>query len=263
MTTKMRILAALLAAPAALAIAAPAHAQVSGIATANLSAVVYKSKAFTGARQQISTTYKASFDQREARIAALQKELEPMQAQLLAQFDTNKDGKLNQAEQAALQASKSPTLDKFKAAQDAAEADVARLTNPAARAQLFAIEGILRQYDAAQLRVVTAKKVNVVLSPEVFLYAPDSADITDAIVADLDKNAPTVSIQPPADWQPSRETVNLQQQLAQIDQMLAYQAAAQRAQQGQAGAAPAAAGTRPAAPAPTAPKPGAKPAEPR
>lgn len=256
MTTKTRLLAMLLAAPATLAFVAPANAQVAGsLAYANPTTVVATSKAFAAARTQISTTYKASFDQIEARRAAAQKEAEP----LLTQLDTNKDGKLSPEEIKAAQTAKNPIIDKLKASQDAAEADIAKLTNPAARAELFAIESILRQYEAAQLRVVTAKKIGVVLSPEVFMYAPDSADISGAITAEIDKVAPTVSIQPPADWQPSRDTMQIQQQLVQIAQMRAYQAQQQAQQQGPA-AAPAAAGARPAAPAPAGAK---KPAEPR
>ncbi|MBB4838788.1 Skp family chaperone for outer membrane proteins [Sphingomonas kyeonggiensis] len=254
MITKKRILAALLAAPAALAVAAPAQAQVSGsIATASPVRVVDSSKAFTAAQQQIQTTYKSAFEQINARRQAAQKEAEP----LLAQLDTNKDKKVDDAELKAAQAAKNPVLDKIAALQNTANADVQKLSNPAARAELFAIESILRQYDAAQLRVVTARKIGVILSPEVFMYAPDSADISDAITAELDKTTPTVSIQPPAEWQPARETLAMQQQLAQLEQIRAYQAAAQQQRAAQ-GAAPA-----PAAPAPAAPAGGKKPAEPR
>lgn len=256
MTTKTHLLAALLAAPAALAFAAPANAQVAGIAYANPTSVVAASKAFDAARKQIATTYKASFDQIEARRTAIQKDLEP----LITQLDTNKDGKVSDDEIKAAQNAKNPALDRIKTVQDSANNDIAKLTNPAARAELFAIESILRQYEAAQLRVVTARKINVVLSPEVFMYAPDSADISGAITAEIDKTTPTVSIQPPADWQPSRDTLAIQQQLVQVAQMRAYQQAAQ-AQQQQGAAAPA--GARPAAPAPAGAKPATKPAEPR
>jgi Skp family chaperone for outer membrane proteins len=251
MITKKAILAAMLAAPAALAIAAPAHAQVSGIAYASPTSVVAGSKAFGAANQQIATTYKAAFDQIQARRAAAQKEVEPIIVQLRTQFDTNKDGQLNQAEQTALQNSKSPLLDRLKTAQDNAQNEIGRLSNPAARAELFAIESILRQYEAAQLRVVNARKISVVLSPEVFMYAPDSANISQAITAEIDKVAPTVSIQPPADWQPSRQTLAIQQEIAQA---AAYQAAAAAQQQ-----RPAAAGAAPAPASATPPKP----AEPR
>lgn len=252
MITKKRILAALLASPLALAVAAPAHAQVNGIATASVTKVIGSTKAFAAANQQISTTYKSAFDQIQARRQAAQKEAEPVIAKLLAQYDTNKDNKLSQQEQDAAVKAKSPLLDQLKATQEKADTDVARLTNPAARAELFAIESILRQYDAAQLRVVTARKIGVVLSPDAFMYAPDSADISDAITAELDKTLQTVSIQPPANWQPARETLAIQQQLAQIAQIRAYQAAAQQQQRPQ--------GAAPAAPAPAANN---KPAEPR
>lgn len=249
MIIKKRILAALLAAPAALAIAAPAHAQVNGIATASPVRVVDSSKAFAAAQQQIRTSFKTAFDQIDARRTAAQKEAEP----LLAQLDTNKDKKVDDAELNAAKAAKNPVLDKLAALQNAANGDVGKLSTPVARAELFAIESILRQYDAAQMRVITARKIGVVLTPEAFMYAPESADISDAITAELDKAVPTVSIQPPAEWQPARETQALQQQLAQLEQIRAYQAAAQQ-QQRPAGAAPA-----PAA----APAGAKKPAEPR
>jgi Skp family chaperone for outer membrane proteins len=250
MITKKRILAAMLAAPATLLFAAPAQAQVGGIAYANPTTVVGNSKAFAAANAQIATTYKASFDQIKARRDALQKEVEP----LLAQLDTNKDKNVSDDEIKAAQNAKNPVLDRVKTAQTNAEQELARLTNPAARAELFAIEAILRQYEAAQMRVITARKVSVVLSPEVFMYAPESADISAAITAELDKAVPTVSITPPANWQPARETLAIQQQLIQLQQVRAYQAQA------------AAQGARPAgaAPAPGTPAPApAKPAEPR
>jgi len=247
MITRKTILAAMLAAPAALAIAAPAHAQVAGIAYANPTSVVAASKAFAAANQQISTTYKAAFDQMQQRRTALENELKP----LVAQLDTNKDGKVSEEEGKAAQTAKNPAIEKIRTAQTNAQNDLGRLSNPAARAELFAIESILRQYEAAQLRVVNARKISVVLSPEVFMYAPDSANISQAITAEIDKVAPTVSIQPPADWQPSRETLAIQQQIAQAAQLQAYQQAAQQQQ----------AGPRPA-PAAGASQP-AKPAEPR
>jgi len=251
MITKKAILAAMLAAPAALAIATPANAQAAGIAYANPTSVVASSKAFGAANQQISTTYKAAFDQMQQRRTALETELKP----LVAQLDTNKDGKVSEEEGKAAQTAKNPAIDKIRTAQTNAQNDLGRLSNPAARAELFAIESILRQYEAAQLRVVNARKISVVLSPEVFMYAPDSANISQAITAEIDKVAPTVSIQPPADWQPSRETLAIQQQIAQAAQIQAYQQAAAQ----QRGAAPAAApATTPAKPA-TQPKP----AEPR
>jgi Skp family chaperone for outer membrane proteins len=245
MTAKKLLLAGLLAAPAALAFAAPANAQVAGIAYASPTTVVGKSKAFAAARQQIETTYKSAFDQMQQRRQALDTQLKP----LVTQLDTNKDGQVSDDELRAAQNAKNPAIEQIRTAQTNAQNDLGRLSNPAARAELFAIESVLRQYEPAQLRVVNARKISVVLSPEVFMYAPDSADISDAIVAELDKTTPTVSIQPPANWQPSRDTLAIQQQLAQLAQLRAYQQAATQ-QQG-------------AAAAPAAPAAGAKKPEPR
>jgi Skp family chaperone for outer membrane proteins len=246
MITKKHLLLALATAPAVLALSAPANAQVAGIATASPTRVVAGSKAFAAAQQQISTTYKAAFDQLAQRRQALANELKPLTTQL----DTNKDGNVSDAEVQAAANAKNPAIDKIRTAQQNAQNDIARLGNPAARAELFAIESVLRQYDAAQLRVINARKINVVLSPEAFMYAPDSADISQAITAEIDKVAPTVSIQPPADWQPSRDTMTIQQQLAQIAQMRAYQQAAQQQQaQGQQQPAAAAPAQQPAKPA--------------
>ena len=254
MITKKRIIASLLAAPAALAFAAPAQAQVSGIAYANPTAVVGTSKAYAAANQLIATTYKTSFDQMQQRRQALENEVKPLATQL----DSNKDGNVTDEEIKAAETAKNPAIEKIRTAQTNAQNDMARLSNPAARAELFAIESILRQYEAAQMRVVTARKIAVVLQPDVIMYAPDSANITSAITAELDKTLPTVGIAPPADWQPQRETLAVQQQLIQIQQLRAYQQAAQQ-QQG-AGARPA--GTAPAPAAGSRPAP-AKPAEPR
>ncbi|MCD2324844.1 OmpH family outer membrane protein [Sphingomonas sp. IC-56] len=250
MITKKCILAAILAAPATLAIAAPAQAQVSGIASANPAAVVASSKALTAAHQQISTTYKAAFDQMQQRRQTLETEMKP----LIAQIDTNKDGQVSDAELTAAQTAKNPAIEKIRTAQTNAQNDLSRLSNPAARAELFAIESVLRQYEPAMMRVVNARKISVVLAPEVFQYAPDSADISTAITAEIDKTTPTVSIQPPANWQPSRDTQAIQQQIAQAAQIRAYQQAAAQQQ----GAAARPAGT-PAAPAANT----NRPAEPR
>lgn len=249
MINKKRILAAMLATPAALAITAPAQAQVSGIASANPTFVVANSKALTAAHQQISTTYKAAFDQMQTRRQALDTEIKP----LITQIDTNKDGNVSDAELTAAQTAKNPAIERIRTAQTNAQNDLSRLSNPAARAELFAIESVLRQYEPAMMRVVNARKISVVLSPEVFQYAPDSADISSAITAEIDKTTASVSIQPPANWQPSRETLAIQQQIAQAAQIRAYQQAAQ-----QQGAAARPAGTPPAAAAATP-----KPAEPR
>ncbi|MDF7773960.1 OmpH family outer membrane protein [Sphingomonas sp. AOB5] len=250
MITKKLLIASLLAAPAALLTAAPAAAQVQGIASANPIIAIANSKAFGTASQQIATQHKAAIDQINARRDALDKELEP----LYTLIDTNKDKEISEAEVNAAQAARNPALASIKTAQDKAQADILRLSTPVIRAQLYALEKILENYGTAQTNVINARKITVILQPSAFLYAPESASVTGAITAELDKVIPSVPIQPPANWNPSQTTVNM---LEQISELESRRAASQQQQAPRpAGAAPAPAAGQPARPATQTPPPG-------
>lgn len=250
MITKKLLIASLLAAPAALLTAAPAVAQVQGIATANPIAAIANSKAYTAASAQIATTHKTAIDQINARRTALDKELEPFYTQI----DTNKDKEISEAEVNAAQAARNPALTSIKTAQDKAQADIMRLSTPVIRAQLFALEKILENYGTAQTNVVNAKKIGVILQPSAFIYAPAAVDVTAALTTELDKVIPSVPSQPPANWNPSQQTVNT---LEQISEYETRRAQAQQAQQPRpAAGAPAPAAGQPARPAPQTPPPG-------
>lgn len=251
MIMNKRMLAALLAAPAALTFAAPVQAQVSGsVATINPIAVVARSKAYIAAQQQIQATYKSAFDQIQARQTRFQTEVKP----LIGTIDTNKDGDISEQEDAAAAARKDPNYARVAQLQQTANTDLQNLQLPVLKADIYAIEKILDLYDASQQRVVTARKVGVIVAPSAVLWAPDGIDITDAVLAEVDKT-PSVAIAPPADWRPQQRAVELQQQLSEIKRRQAYAAAQQ-----QQGARPATAPATGARPAPGIP---AKPPEPR
>ena len=76
-TFKTLLLAAAVLAPAAI-VAPAAQAQVSGIAVADPQGAIAASKAWTTARGQIETTYKAQLDQAETRRQAIARELQPL-----------------------------------------------------------------------------------------------------------------------------------------------------------------------------------------
>lgn len=251
---KNRVFAAALAASAAMAVAAPASAQVAGIATINTIEAITRAKAFTTAETQLDTTYKPVRDQIQARQTKFQTDARA----LITTIDTNKDGQVSEAEEQAAAARKDPNYTQLMTLQNQANEEIQKLQMPSIMAELFAFEKILSLYDAAQISVVNTRKVNVILTPEAIVYAPDAVDITDAVVAELDKT-PTVAITPPANWQPQQRTVQFQQQVNELKRR-AYQLAAARAQQQQqqqgAAAAPGAArpaaapATRPAKPEP-------------
>jgi Skp family chaperone for outer membrane proteins len=248
-------LAVLLAAPAMLAVAAPAQAQVAGIATANPIDIMTRAKAFTAADRALETANRPILSQMEARQTKYQADARP----LLTTIDTNKDGDVSEAEAAAANTRKDPNLQKLVQLQGQFNEDIRRLQLPAVLAEAYAYEKILELYDAAQLRVVTARKISVILQPSAVLYGPDAVDVSDAILAEIDKTA-TVATTPPAGWQPQQRTIQFQTQINELKRRVAAIRQQQQAAQGaqQPGAAPAAGGARPA----TAPATGARPTTP-
>jgi Skp family chaperone for outer membrane proteins len=238
MNTKFKTLALASAAVISTAlISASANAQVAGIAIANPTAVVAKSKALGAAYTQIGTTFSSN----QNLMVTRSKEINELRKSL----DTNKDNQLDQAEMDAAVKAKSPTLTSI----DAKEAEIGQLQEPMIKAQVYAIEQILAKYNAAQQQVITAKKISMIMAPDALLWAPPAIDVTDAITASLDVMAPTVAITPPAGWQPSREAYGIQQQIEQLLRASAQQKQQQAAQPAP-GATPAAPGTKPATPAP-------------
>ncbi|PLK25686.1 OmpH family outer membrane protein [Novosphingobium sp. TH158] len=245
MKTTLKALA--LASPAALLLAAPAQAQVAGIATANPTVAVGRTKAFAAANQKIDTNYKSAFEQIDARRKSAQGIIQP----LLAQLDTNKDKKVDDAELEAANKANNPVLKQIDDAEKAAQADISRLSSPVVRSQAYAIEQLLAQYKAAQDRVVAARRVSVILTPDSFIYAPPEADLTQAIAAELDTLVPNPSIDAPTTWAPQQQTLELQQQLGrlmQIDMSRAAQAAQAQGANAQAPAAQPAANAKPKKP---------------
>ena len=236
MTTIKYLLLGALAVAAPVAVSAPAHAQVNGIATAEPIIAIFRAKAWAAANEQIRTTFRDNLTRFEARQGDRQK--------LLAQLDRNGDKQVDDAELAA-----QPAL---KAQLDTIDNDVNQITMPMLRAQAFALEMILQRYQEAQQAVITAKKISVILTPQAIVFSPANSDVTAAITTELDRLVPSVPITAPANWNPTQETMEVLQQLLRLQAAAAQQAAAQRP----AGAAPApAAGTRPPAGQPARPTP--------
>lgn len=216
----MKLIAKSLAA-AALAgtafVAAPAVAQVNGIATASPEAVIVRSKARIAAYQQIDQTYAAQITQARA----LRQEMATMQQSL----DANKDGQLTEQEVAANPGVVQQIQQK--------EQQMAQLSQPIVLAQTYAIEQLIGDYNNARQVVLQNKKIQILLNPDAIQYAPDTINVTGDIVAALDQRMPTVQTTPPAGWRPRAESYQTQQTVQQILLGVAQQQAAQAAQQQQ------------------------------
>lgn len=240
--TSTKTMLTLAVATAAIVAAGPAIAQVGGIATAAPDSAILSAKAFGAANTQISTTYKAQLDQASAKQTALTTQIRTL-------LDANKDGQISQEEYQASQVATNPISGRVKAAETAGQPAIDQLRAPAVKAQAYAIEQVALKYDAALQAVVRAKNINIVLSPNAIQYAPPTVDITKDVIAELDRQTPTVTITAPANWQPSQDTVTLLQQYRQA----VYMAEMRRAQGAQSGPATPAAGATPPAAAPKAP----------
>jgi len=211
----------------AAAISAPASAQVAGIATADTAVAITRSKALGTAYQQIGTLYASVAQQLQAKRVEINT--------LNAQLDINKDKELTQAEIDVAVKANSPLLKQI----DTKQSEINTLQDPIVLAQLYAVEQIALKYDAAQQAVITAKKINVILTPDSFVWAPEAIDVTPAITAELDKSVPSVTITPPSGWRPSRQIGALYQQIQQLISAATQQAQAAAAAQARS-AAPAA-----------------------
>ena len=202
-------------------VAVPAAAQAKSVALADVRAAAAKSNAFTVATQQIETTYKAQIDQQNTRGQTLQAEMNV----LIAKY--NEESKKTPQNQAALQAAAKAVQDK----RQAANAEIAQIGAPVELAIAYVEDQISVRMNEAIKAAMTAKKVDLLLNPDAILAREPSVDITDAVVAELNRILPNVSIAVPAGYQPGQLVQQRNQQL--MDQA--------RAAQG---------GTRPATPAP-------------
>jgi Skp family chaperone for outer membrane proteins len=213
---KTMIKSALAAMTAVGALAAPAlsttaAAQVNGIGTVDLPSAVAGSQAFQTAYQQIATQYQAQRTTIEQR--------QQQRQQLIQTFDTNGDGQLDETEAAATQDPNNTTVRQI----NAIDQEVATLQQPINLARLYAMTQVAQQYSAAVQQVISDRNIQFLLQPDALAYAPDGANVTPYVIAELNSRVPSVTVVPPADFQPSEAGVQLFQQIQQLLMMAAVQ----------------------------------------
>lgn len=191
MKTMIKTLAAGLALSTAF-VAVPAAAQVSSIGVANIDAAVQRSTAWTTAMTQMQTTYKSTIDQLNTRQAALRNELQPLATKL------QNDAKAPNPNQQSLQTQYAALQQKENAGQQ----ELARIGQPVARARAYVEEQIVGKLDDALRAAMTKKNVSLVVRPDAALSYQPAADITADVTTELNRLVPSVSITPPANWQP-------------------------------------------------------------
>ena len=219
--TRMFKPAALAATAAALVVALPAGAQVNGIATAETPIAIASSQAFQTGYQQIDVQY-------EAQRQSITQQQQSYQ-QLVRPLDTNADGQVDDAE---LQATPQATVTQLQQL----EQQIAQMQAPIQRARLYVVNQVAQQLAPAVQQVISERAIQLMISPDALIYAPDGADVTQAITAALNTRIPSVQITPPEGWQPTQATAQLFQQIQQLLVLSAMQQ--QQQQQGAAAQQP-------------------------
>ena len=194
---KMLLKAAMLAA-APIAIATPtlvAAQATSNVGVANLDEAVQKSNAYVAAIAQIRTAMKPQIDSFEARSKALNTEIQP----LVTAFQTAQ--RAPNANQQALQTQATA----IQTRQQAAQRELQTLFMPVGRAQAYVEEQIVGKLDAALKAAMVKNRVAMVVRPEATISYQPATDITAAITTELNTAVPSVSITPPANWQPASQ----------------------------------------------------------
>ncbi len=165
---------------------APAAAQSkTGIAIADLERAVGTSTAYTTARTQMNTTYKAQIDAVTARRTAIEADLKTK-------------GEALQTATPALETQ----YQQYQAQTQTYQQELQRLSQPLTLANAYVEEQITAKLSDALKAAMTKTKVDLVLKPEAtFSYQP-TVDITAAVVTELNALVPSVGITPPAGWQP-------------------------------------------------------------
>lgn len=206
-------------------LSAPAIAQAKGVGVADVRIAAARSNAFQTASTQIETTYKAQIDQQQSRGQTLQAEINV----LIAKY--NEESKKTPQNQTALQAAAKAVQDKRQAAQT----ELSQIGAPVDLAIAYVEDQISIRMNEAVKAAMTAKKIDLLLNPDAVFARENNVDITEAVVTELNRILPNVSIAVPAGYQPGQLVQQRNQQL--MDQA--------RASQGAATPAPAPTGTAP------------------
>ena len=190
-------------------VATPALAQRNApatqgtVATADIDAAVQQSAAFTLAVTQIQTTYAAQIQARQTRATALQAELQPLAA--AAQAEQARTPRNETALQNAVRA--------FQTRQAAAQQEIQTLSQPIDLALAYTREQITLRLAEAVRAAASTRGVQVLLTNEAVIWRADTADMTAAVVTELNRLVPNVQIVPPTGYQPG-SLIRAQQQAA-------------------------------------------------
>ncbi len=167
---------------------------VAQVAYSDVDAVIGTSAAWKTAASQMRVTYKPQFDALETRSKVLEAELNAMVVRVQADAKTNPNNPTIPTQAKAIQEK-----------QAAAQQEIERLKAPISRVEAYVLEQIDGKLDAAFSQAMAKKKVTLLVQRQAVLKNTPGTDLTPDIVAELNATVPSVSITPPAGWQPGQK----------------------------------------------------------
>ena len=202
--------------------ATSAVAQVEGkVATASVSNALLGVPSLNTALNQVGQTYASQLQLAQTKQTEL--------GELLKPYDTNGNGVIDQAETPGLQAA--PNFQQIQTLRG----EIAGVENQVTAAQVYAVEQVLVQYQAAVSEVAAAQQIVMVVDPASLQYASENADNSEAVSAALVTKVSAIGVVPTEGWQPSQTSVQVFQDIQRrriIEQARARAAAQQQQQQG-------------------------------
>jgi Skp family chaperone for outer membrane proteins len=208
MTTLSKTFLAL-AAPAVVLAAAPALAQmVKGLAVANPTAIVGLSNAYKVAEQQRPVTYKPQIDQANARKAAIENQLRPLVTKLQT------DARAANPNQASIQ----QQYAQIQQIEQAGQNEINNILQPVALSRAYVVEQIGDKLEQATRQAMARQRVDILIDASAVINAPETYNLNQAILNELNAILPTAQLVPPAGWLPRAQR---EQQAAQQQQQAA------------------------------------------
>jgi Skp family chaperone for outer membrane proteins len=166
---------------------------VQGLGVASFDAVIANSNAYKAAETQRQTTYKAQYDQAQARNTALNAQIKPM----VDKFNADRQGGKVADAQLQQQAGAIQQL------QENGKTELQRILQPVGLSQAYVNEQIEDKLNDAVKAAMSKKNVSILISPDAILAVNGGAyNLNQDILTELNTALPSAQLVPPAGWEP-------------------------------------------------------------
>lgn len=174
--------------------AVPAAAQTRlGVGVVSVEGAMAQSTVYKNAQNSIRTTYAAQIQQLETQAKAAEGEMKPLIDAYNAAVTSNNQAQIQTTGQ-ALQTKRNQINQRL-----------APLQQPIALAGAYVEEQIGRRLDEAVRNTMKTKKVDLVVQPNAVIAFEPYVNLTNDLANEISRLVPTVSVTPPAGWQPGQQ----------------------------------------------------------